>query len=128
MAAIITCVNTCLLKRFKSVLINKYNKNLLSYYSNELREYMREMPKDNTLLVNQLRESRIKSAKKLASNNKFPSNVVQLHVLGNGSIGNPRALYVSTDRNSYLFNCGEGTQRLAHEHKYCVIHSIINFL
>jgi len=75
------------------------------------------MPKDNSKLVNQLRESRIKSAQKLSNNNKFPSNVVQIHVLGNGSKGNPRALYVATDRNSYLFNCGEGTQRLAHEHK-----------
>lgn len=38
-------------------------------------------------------------------------------VLGSGSRGAPTALYVSTDHTKYLFNCGEGTQRIAHEHR-----------
>lgn len=37
-------------------------------------------------------------------------------ILGSGTRGSPSSLYVSTDHSKYLFNCGEGTQRLAHEH------------
>lgn len=42
---------------------------------------------------------------------------VNLQVLGAGTNGSPRAVYLFTDQSRYLFNCGEGTQRLAHEHK-----------
>ena len=34
-----------------------------------------------------------------------------------GAPGAPRSLYVFTEHCRYLFNCGEGTQRLANEHK-----------
>ncbi|KAB0794016.1 hypothetical protein PPYR_13636 [Photinus pyralis] len=42
---------------------------------------------------------------------------ITLQVLGTGAKGAPRSLYVFSDQSRYLFNCGEGTQRLAHEHK-----------
>ncbi|XP_064542310.1 ribonuclease Z, mitochondrial isoform X1 [Drosophila montana] len=42
---------------------------------------------------------------------------VNLQVLGAGANGAPGAVYLFTDQSRYLFNCGEGTQRLAHEHK-----------
>ncbi|KAH8272861.1 hypothetical protein KR018_005778 [Drosophila ironensis] len=42
---------------------------------------------------------------------------VNLQVLGAGAQGAPAAVYLFTDQARYLFNCGEGTQRLAHEHK-----------
>ncbi|GAB6025734.1 hypothetical protein CHUAL_014047 [Chamberlinius hualienensis] len=42
---------------------------------------------------------------------------VYLQIIGNGSDGSPRSLNVFTDQWSYLFNCGEGTQRAAHEYK-----------
>ncbi|KAK5641003.1 hypothetical protein RI129_009550 [Pyrocoelia pectoralis] len=42
---------------------------------------------------------------------------ITLQVLGTGAVGAPRSLYVFSDQSRYLFNCGEGTQRLAHEHK-----------
>ncbi|KAH8299850.1 hypothetical protein KR044_006872 [Drosophila immigrans] len=42
---------------------------------------------------------------------------VNLQVLGAGANGSPCAVYLFTDQSRYLFNCGEGTQRLAHEHK-----------
>lgn len=42
---------------------------------------------------------------------------VNLQVLGAGANGSPSAVYLFTDQSRYLFNCGEGTQRLAHEHK-----------
>ncbi|XP_060656136.1 ribonuclease Z, mitochondrial [Drosophila nasuta] len=42
---------------------------------------------------------------------------VNLQVLGAGANGSPSAVYLFTDQSRYLFNCGEGTQRLAYEHK-----------
>lgn len=41
---------------------------------------------------------------------------VTMHVLGNGGAGNPAVLHIATDHSSYIFNCGEATQRLSHEH------------
>ncbi|CAH1971818.1 unnamed protein product [Acanthoscelides obtectus] len=48
---------------------------------------------------------------------KYVPGKVTLQVLGSGARGAPRALYMFSDQSRYLFNCGEGTQRLAHEHK-----------
>lgn len=48
---------------------------------------------------------------------KYVPGKVTLQVLGTGAQGAPRSLYVFTDQTRYMFNCGEGTQRLAHEHK-----------
>uniref|UniRef100_A0A1A9WWX6 Zinc phosphodiesterase ELAC protein 2 n=1 Tax=Glossina brevipalpis TaxID=37001 RepID=A0A1A9WWX6_9MUSC len=45
-----------------------------------------------------------------------PGNII-LQVLGAGGNGAPVSLFLFTDHSRYLFNCGEGTQRLAHEHK-----------
>ncbi|XP_077387185.1 zinc phosphodiesterase ELAC protein 2 [Festucalex cinctus] len=42
---------------------------------------------------------------------------VYVQVVGAGSRDNAASLYVFSDFNRYLFNCGEGTQRLMHEHK-----------
>ncbi|XP_016969832.2 ribonuclease Z, mitochondrial [Drosophila rhopaloa] len=52
--------------------------------------------------------------KKLAS---VVPGTVNLQVLGSGANGAPASVYLFTDQARYLFNCGEGTQRLAHEHK-----------
>ncbi|XP_017053839.1 ribonuclease Z, mitochondrial [Drosophila ficusphila] len=52
--------------------------------------------------------------KKLAS---VVPGTVNLQILGSGANGAPSAVYLFTDQARYLFNCGEGTQRLAHEHK-----------
>ncbi|KAI5723587.1 hypothetical protein M8J76_008409 [Diaphorina citri] len=48
---------------------------------------------------------------------KYVPGIVNLQVLGSGARGAPKSLYLFTDQSRYLFNCGEGTQRLAHEHK-----------
>ncbi|KAI5608649.1 zinc phosphodiesterase ELAC protein 2, partial [Silurus asotus] len=45
-----------------------------------------------------------------------PSNVY-VQVVGAGARGNGASLYVFSEYNRYLFNCGEGTQRLMQEHK-----------
>lgn len=42
-------------------------------------------------------------------------------ILGSGARGTPRCVYLSASNKSYIFNCGEGMQRLAHEHKYKLI-------
>lgn len=42
-------------------------------------------------------------------------------VLGSGACGAPRCVYLSAGNTSYIFNCGEGTQKLAHEHKYKLV-------
>ncbi|XP_072225105.1 zinc phosphodiesterase ELAC protein 2 [Leuresthes tenuis] len=42
---------------------------------------------------------------------------VYLQVVGAGSRDSPATLYVFSEFNRYLFNCGEGTQRLMQEHK-----------
>ena len=106
---------------FTNILKNSLNTKCLNRYLsyNLFETKLKDMPKDNSELLEKLRENRKNNAKKNA-NNKMASNLFQLTVLGNGSKGNPNALYLNTDRNSYLFNCGEGTQRLANEHKYNV--------
>ncbi|XP_055837284.1 ribonuclease Z, mitochondrial [Episyrphus balteatus] len=48
---------------------------------------------------------------------KYSPGTVTLQVLGCGAHGAPSSVYLFTDQSRYLFNCGEGTQRLAHEHK-----------
>ncbi|XP_014673631.1 PREDICTED: ribonuclease Z, mitochondrial-like [Priapulus caudatus] len=40
-----------------------------------------------------------------------------MQVLGNGSRGCPKSIFLFSDFNRYMFNCGEGTQRLATEHR-----------
>uniref|UniRef100_A0A8C9WHC8 Zinc phosphodiesterase ELAC protein 2 n=1 Tax=Scleropages formosus TaxID=113540 RepID=A0A8C9WHC8_SCLFO len=42
---------------------------------------------------------------------------VYVQVVGAGSRDNGASLYVFSEYNRYLFNCGEGTQRLMQEHK-----------
>ncbi|KAK3890834.1 hypothetical protein Pcinc_005239 [Petrolisthes cinctipes] len=64
--------------------------------------------------VKGLQEQRLAHRQKVR---KYPPSKVYLQVLGSGAPGAPRSLYVFTEQARYLFNCGEGTQRLAHEHK-----------
>ncbi|CAN9493080.1 unnamed protein product [Ophioblennius macclurei] len=44
-------------------------------------------------------------------------STVHVQVVGGGSRDAPNALFVFSEFNRYLFNCGEGTQRLMQEHK-----------
>lgn len=50
------------------------------------------------------------------ADNHGPANVY-VQVVGAGSRDNGASLYVFSEFNRYLFNCGEGTQRLMQEHK-----------
>ncbi|KAL9879497.1 ribonuclease Z isoform 1-T2 [Glossina fuscipes fuscipes] len=63
----------------------------------------------------QRKGNRQEKAKKQATS-YVPGNII-LQVLGAGGNGAPVSLFLFTDHSRYLFNCGEGIQRLAHEHK-----------
>ncbi|KAG8225915.1 hypothetical protein J437_LFUL005951, partial [Ladona fulva] len=78
-----------------------------------LHKLLMEMAKDKESTIN-LQRQRQKMKEKTS---KYTPGAVTLQVLGSGAKGSPRSLYVFTDQSRYLFNCGEGTQRLAHEHK-----------
>ncbi|XP_032236963.2 zinc phosphodiesterase ELAC protein 2 [Nematostella vectensis] len=54
---------------------------------------------------------------KMASKTKLLSNKVYLQVLGTCSLDTTPSLLLFTDSQRYLFNCGEGTQRLFNEQK-----------
>ncbi|XP_065558128.1 ribonuclease Z, mitochondrial-like [Artemia franciscana] len=59
-------------------------------------------------------------AKRLAKKQWTAGHVpgkIYFQVIGNGSKGSPKSVYFYTDQNKYLFNCGEGTQRLTQEHR-----------
>ena len=80
-----------------------------------LTEILVEMPKDPAA-SRMLKQQRIAKAKDREALLEKPSSAVSLHVLGNGGPGNPASVMLITDHFRYLFNCGEGTQRLAVEH------------
>ncbi|XP_076322011.1 ribonuclease Z [Tachypleus tridentatus] len=99
------CHSTSRLKNFNPRAGEKFSKLVASAKN--------KMPKEPKA-SNELRHIRLRAK---AVNNKPTPNEICLHVLGNGGPGNPRCLYMFTDHARYIFNCGEGTQRLAHEHK-----------
>ncbi|KAI5635446.1 tRNase Z endonuclease domain-containing protein [Phthorimaea operculella] len=72
------------------------------------------MPKANSQRIAESQRQRQQIAKK---SEKYGPSCVYLQVLGSGARGVPNTLYMFTDQKRYLFNCGEQTQRLAHEHK-----------
>ncbi|XP_023237388.1 ribonuclease Z, mitochondrial-like [Centruroides sculpturatus] len=85
------------------------------YQSNrdlELLNTLLKMPKSKNVVA----QPRVPKVKPKTTISTIPSTI-SLHVLGNGSEGSSRCLYVSTSNGRYIFNCGEGTQRLANEHK-----------
>lgn len=85
----------------------------ISGVSHNLKQIHIKMPKEvkHTAVLQKQRQ------KLKEKNQKYIPGTVNLRVLGSGAKGAPRSLYVFTDQSRYMFNCGEGTQRLAHEHK-----------
>ncbi|BET01573.1 zinc phosphodiesterase [Nesidiocoris tenuis] len=81
--------------------------------STRLSALLDTMPKESTHAIT-MKAQRLKIKEKMQ---KYPPGTVTMQVLGSGAKGAPRSLYLFTDQSRYLFNCGEGTQRLAHEHK-----------
>lgn len=73
------------------------------------------MPKD-PVAARAMKEQRLAKAAALRKKSLGPSSRLTFHVVGNGGPGNPSCIYVVSDHHRYLFNCGEGTQRLCSEH------------
>ncbi|EDS28618.1 ribonuclease Z, mitochondrial [Culex quinquefasciatus] len=64
--------------------------------------------------IAEAQKQRLKLKQKVA---KVSPGIVNLQVVGSGAAGSPASVYLFSDQTRYLFNCGEGTQRLAYEHK-----------
>ncbi|KAL6268468.1 hypothetical protein P5V15_001601 [Pogonomyrmex californicus] len=71
---------------------------------------------EQMLYMQRMRQKIKEKSKKYVSNAK-----VSLQIIGSGAYGTPRCVYLTTGHTRYVFNCGEGTQRLAYEHKYKLI-------
>uniref|UniRef100_A0A2P2I5M8 ribonuclease Z n=1 Tax=Hirondellea gigas TaxID=1518452 RepID=A0A2P2I5M8_9CRUS len=57
------------------------------------------------------------SRKEAVKGKHYPAPQISMQVLGSGAPGAPVALYINAGQSSYMFNCGEGTQRLSQEYK-----------
>ncbi|KAJ6648448.1 Ribonuclease Z, mitochondrial [Pseudolycoriella hygida] len=79
----------------------------------ELQKMLLQMPRD-TKYVSETQKQRLKIKERCK---KYIPGTVNVQVVGSGSLGSPASVYLFTDQQRYLFNCGEGTQRLSHEHK-----------
>ncbi|XP_030646076.1 zinc phosphodiesterase ELAC protein 2 isoform X2 [Chanos chanos] len=75
----------------------------------------RQRSKKSKQTKDTLRHVRSKETRRHGENTG-PSTVY-VQVVGAGSRDNGASLYVFSEYNRYLFNCGEGTQRLMQEHK-----------
>lgn len=101
----------------KSLLIKfllvRYKSTTIPSLNSKLNLLLTEMPRDRTHIAD-AQKQRLRIKEKSA---RYVPGTVSLQVLGNGASGTPASVYLFTDQTRYLFNCGEGTQRLAHEHK-----------
>ncbi|XP_055545892.1 ribonuclease Z, mitochondrial [Wyeomyia smithii] len=90
--------------------------NLTLRYSSsqsKLNRLLFEMPLDPKHIA-EAQKQRLKLKQKLI---KTSPGIVNLQIVGSGALGAPASIYLFSDQTRYLFNCGEGTQRLAYEHK-----------
>ncbi|XP_070158623.1 ribonuclease Z, mitochondrial [Polyergus mexicanus] len=86
---------------------HKLQQNCCKYYTT--------MPRSSTHILAMQRTRQKHKEKSL----KYLGNAnVSLQILGSGAYGAPKCVYLTAGHTSYIFNCGEGTQRLAYEHKY----------
>jgi ribonuclease Z len=88
-------------------------RHFAKFLNSNLINVLKTMPKEKKHIPDAQKQRR-KIKEKFS---KYSPGKVALQVLGTGAEGAPRSLYVFSDQSRYLFNCGEGTQRLAHEHK-----------
>uniref|UniRef100_A0A1B0GNA5 ribonuclease Z n=1 Tax=Phlebotomus papatasi TaxID=29031 RepID=A0A1B0GNA5_PHLPP len=100
------------LKSVYVVLVGR-SRNYSKSAADNLKDLLLKMPRD-TKHIHEAQKHRIRIREK---GSKYIPGTVNLQVLGTGAPGSPACVYIFTDQSRYLFNCGEGTQRLAHEHK-----------
>ncbi|XP_053607367.1 zinc phosphodiesterase ELAC protein 2 isoform X4 [Plodia interpunctella] len=115
---IVLNLKMCLLSQYLNFSVVRLNsiryKSGSSRSTKKLLDVLAEMPKANSARILDAQLQRQNISKK---SEKYAPSTVYLQVLGSGARGAPNTLYVFTDQKRYLFNCGESTQRLAHEHK-----------
>ncbi|CAG5092791.1 Similar to RNaseZ: Ribonuclease Z [Cotesia congregata] len=90
----------------------KHTKNNFIYFKQAFKR-----PESAPMSEKELNKSlqKIKQLQGAKKKVKYSPSTVTLQVLGSDARGATRCLYVSSDHSKYIFNCGEGTQRLAHE-------------
>lgn len=89
-----------------SCVLAKYVKN--KNINTRLTDLLNKMPKEEAHLKDIRQMRMVKRTKRFSVQ---PTNIYW-QVLGSGSYGGPTSLFLHTDHRRYLFNCGEGTQRL----------------
>ena len=106
----------------KVVTIRKDQTEFVSGRDQYLREALAEcrtnrkiMPKSDKYHLEPFRQ--IKAKKRQRDQLKGVPHNAYFQVIGNGSPGGGKSLILYTDLSKYMFNCGEGTQRLCLE--YC---------
>lgn len=105
---------TIILKIAKSIIsASPFTRSYSKFSASNLKKLLETMPKEPKHIAEAQKQRLVIKERQ----QKYVPGKVTVHVLGSGAEGAPKALYMFTDNARYLFNCGEGTQRLAHEHK-----------
>ena len=78
--------------------------------STKVLDKLLNMPKEEPHLKDLRQQRRAKRQKN--KNVLLASPNVLFQIIGNGAASGSRALLLYSDHNRYLFNCGEGTQRM----------------
>lgn len=100
-----TCITQCLRR--------SQHSSTKSFANSNLKKLLIEMPRNKPHIAEAQRQ-RLRIKEKAS---RYIPGTVNIQILGCGAPGAPASVYLFTDQSRYLFNCGEGTQRLAHEHK-----------
>uniref|UniRef100_A0A671T6M4 Zinc phosphodiesterase ELAC protein 2 n=1 Tax=Sinocyclocheilus anshuiensis TaxID=1608454 RepID=A0A671T6M4_9TELE len=87
----------------------------LSRMRNTVRLMQTQSSRKSRAVRDTLRHVKVKESRRQGE--LHGPSTVYVQVLGAGSRDNGASLYVFSEYNRYLFNCGEGTQRLMQEHK-----------
>lgn len=78
--------------------------------------FLTNMPKSQGPTTNKDKLRHVRYREQIGGKLPVPGKI-ELQVIGSGGRGTPRSIILQTEHLRYLFNCGEGTQRIATEHK-----------
>ena len=102
----------CVSPTLKSSVYKKHFSTSSVYYYCPKINWAKVMGKEDK---RQLFNQEIRIVKRNRASKESPS-MVYFQILGNGALGGPKSVFIFTDHNRYLFNCGEGTQKIYTEH------------
>ena len=101
-----------LIYRLTTSLFSFKNKQFFSTSIVKSRDWATIMGKVDPNLKH-IQKQRIEKREKRSQD---PATSVFFQILGNGASGGPKSIFMFTDYNRYLFNCGEATQKIFCEH------------